>query len=340
MAYAGKFWAVERCGERAPRRRFCRGLLFGRVRDYNTRMYTKILFVLVTLTSFFLFPGIGAEISILEPALVIAPTISLYPTFLQQGDPLLIVVDNPSRLPPRRIKVGADSLEVFPFRNNYAALLGINLNSATGTRKAVAVLSGGKELTQEFTIAERTRVTLPLGIPQKLGGNTKASQAKLAATLAGENKRLEDILSEKEVLWTEDFLVPLASTTVTDVYGYSRLTGDYTIPHKGVDFRAAKGTPVLAMNRGLVRLAEPFVVYGNTVTLDHGLGVHTLYMHLSKMRVSPEETVERGQIIGLSGDSGYAEFPHLHISVRIGGVSIDPLVFLSLFQVSEQIQKF
>ena len=299
----------------------------------------KILLVFIALAVFLLFPGISAEIPILEPALVIAPTISLYPKLLQQGDPLLIVVDNPSRLPPRRITAGTTSLEVFPFRNGYAALLGIDLNSATGTRRVVATLSGGREIAKEFTVAERMRVTLPLGIPQKLGGNTKASQAKLATTLADENKRLEDILSEKQALWTEDFLAPLASVTVTDSYGYSRLTGDYTIPHKGVDFRAEKDTPVLAMNRGLLRLAEQFVIYGNTVVLDHGLGVQTFYMHLSEVYVSPGETVERGQIIGLSGDSGYAEFPHLHISVRIGGVSIDPLVFLSLFQASERIQE-
>ena len=99
-----------------------------------------------------------------------------------------------------------------------------------------------------------------------------------------------------------------------------------------MDLRAVKGTKVAAMERGVVRLAKTFDVYGKTIVIDHGLGVMTFYMHLSKINVNQGQLVTRGQIIGLSGDTGYAESPHLHITVRINNISVDPIEFLDLFR--------
>jgi murein DD-endopeptidase MepM/ murein hydrolase activator NlpD len=107
----------------------------------------------------------------------------------------------------------------------------------------------------------------------------------------------------------------------------------YSITHKGTDFRAVEGTPVLAMNRGVVRLVQEGRNYGKTVIIDHGLGLQTFYMHLSKINVKVGELVLSGQIIGLSGMTGYAEAAHLHTTVRIGEVSIDPVRFLGLFDI-------
>lgn len=315
---------------------FVVSLLERRLQSYNAGM--RIAVFLLVCVMFLISANTITEIPFVGTASLIVPSISLYPAIPQQGDPLLIVVTNPSFLPLRRVVVEQIPLEYFSYHGASAALFGIDLSAATGTQRVSAVFENGEEVAREFSVKERARVTFPLGIPQKLGGNTQASQTQLVINLADENRKLENIKSEPTALWTQDFQAPLASTTVTDSYGYSRLTGDYAIPHKGVDFRAAKGTSVSAMNRGIVRIAESFRVYGNTVVLDHGLGVQTFYMHLSALRVKPGNIVSRGEVIGLSGDSGYAEFPHLHISARIGGVSIDPLVFLSFFSnaVSER----
>ena len=85
------------------------------------------------------------------------------------------------------------------------------------------------------------------------------------------------------------------------------------------------------MNRGVVRLAKTFRNYGKTIVVDHGLGVMTFSMHLSKIYVGAGELVKKGQLIGLSGETGYAAKPHLHLTVRIGGISVDPVVFLDFF---------
>ena len=85
------------------------------------------------------------------------------------------------------------------------------------------------------------------------------------------------------------------------------------------------------MNRGIVRMAEETRNYGKTIVIDHGQGLMTMYMHLSKIYVNVGEMVKKSQKIGLSGMTGYVESPHLHISVRINGTSIDPIKFLELW---------
>jgi murein DD-endopeptidase MepM/ murein hydrolase activator NlpD len=118
---------------------------------------------------------------------------------------------------------------------------------------------------------------------------------------------------------------------VTDTYGNSRVTGGSNISHKGTDFRAAVGTPIYAMNSGVVRLTRNMRNYGNTIVIDHGLGLHTIYMHLSEISVDLNQRVEKGELIGKSGDTGYVLGPHLHLTIRINGISIDPEKFMAIF---------
>lgn len=88
----------------------------------------------------------------------------------------------------------------------------------------------------------------------------------------------------------------------------------------------------MAMNRGIVRVAKTFRNYGEVVVVDHGLGLMSFYLHLSKMKVNEGELVKRGQTIGLSGQTGYTLSPHLHLSLRINNNSIDPVKFMELFK--------
>lgn len=108
-------------------------------------------------------------------------------------------------------------------------------------------------------------------------------------------------------------------------------TGKYVLPHLGDDLKAGIGTKVFAMNKGVVRLSRTYRAYGKAVLIDHGLGLQTIYLHLSKIYVKEGATVARGQVIGLSGNTGYVTGPHLHLSVRLNGVSIDPVKFMNLF---------
>lgn len=132
--------------------------------------------------------------------------------------------------------------------------------------------------------------------------------------------------------WSEPFLRPRASR-VTSVYGSGReFNGTVTSRHMGTDFAGAVGAPVRAANRGIVRLVDLFFLGGNVIYLDHGDGLVTVYLHLSKQLVAEGDTVERGAVIGRVGATGRVTGPHLHWIARYGAVSVDPL---SLLQVTE-----
>jgi len=100
--------------------------------------------------------------------------------------------------------------------------------------------------------------------------------------------------------------------------------------HQGLDFRVPSGTLVAAVNSGRVILARLLFFEGNCVVLDHGQGLLTLYLHLSKFLIKEGDDVKKGQAIGLSGGTGRATGPHLHLAVRWQGVYLDPAVLLRL----------
>jgi murein DD-endopeptidase MepM/ murein hydrolase activator NlpD len=130
--------------------------------------------------------------------------------------------------------------------------------------------------------------------------------------------------------WSGNFRPPVVAR-VSDVFGTRRtFNGKTRSTHQGLDYAVPGGTPVSALNSGKVLLANPLFFEGNCVVLDHGQGLLTLYLHLSEFKVKEGDRVERGQVIGLSGGTGRATGPHLHIAVRWQGVYLDPATLLKL----------
>lgn len=260
-------------------------------------------------------------------------SLSFSPEKIIQGEPFLVKINGLAGASSvKKITFDKSAIGVFMYQGKPSAFVGIDLNKKPGAYELVAELSGGQILKTIINVEKRAKIEAPLGIPEKLGGNTTESQNQLISTLALENKSLANIRTGLKAFWTEKFTPPLKQIFITDEYGYSRQTGAYSIAHKGVDYRAKEGTAVMALNRGVVRIAKTYRNYGKTIVVDHGLGIMTFYMHISKIKVNVGELVQRGQIIGLSGQTGYAESPHLHLTVRINGISIDPIKFLELFQ--------
>jgi murein DD-endopeptidase MepM/ murein hydrolase activator NlpD len=115
------------------------------------------------------------------------------------------------------------------------------------------------------------------------------------------------------------------------LFGVERVfNGTVESTHQGLDFRVPGGTSVGAVNSGRIILAQPLFFEGNCVVIDHGQGLLTLYLHLSKFSVKEGEEVRKGQEIGLSGGTGRATGPHLHLAVRWQGVYLNPQVLLKL----------
>jgi murein DD-endopeptidase MepM/ murein hydrolase activator NlpD len=130
--------------------------------------------------------------------------------------------------------------------------------------------------------------------------------------------------------WKGSFEPPV-NAEISDVFGVARVfNGSVQSTHQGLDFRVPTGTLVAAVNSGRVILARPLFFEGNCVVIDHGQGLLTLYLHLSKFSVKEGDDVNKRQPIGVSGGTGRATGPHLHLAVRWQGVYLNPQVLLKL----------
>lgn len=129
-----------------------------------------------------------------------------------------------------------------------------------------------------------------------------------------------------EVFWKGKFLLPLKDVTTGGNFGRGRiLNGEARSPHAGVDFPAAAGTPVFAAQAGKVVLAENLYYSGNTVVIDHGFGIYTLYAHLSEIEVQAGNAVEPAAEIGKVGATGRVTGPHLHWGLTIDHARVNAL---------------
>lgn len=258
-------------------------------------------------------------------------SVSFTPASIVQGEPLLIRIDRAALSEIKSVVFNGTKLSVFSHKSKATAFAGIALEQKEGSYFLRLTLRDGRLIEKTVIVEARPRIQKPLGIPEKLGGNTLASAKKLVSTLEKDNASLINLKTQDHALWTDDFSLPLTKAIVTDSFGYQRNTVGFEIAHKGTDFRAPAGASIMAMNRGVVRVAKTFSTYGKTVVIDHGLGLFTFYMHLSKIYVAEGQLVQKGQLIAASGDTGYATGPHLHVTVRIGNTSVDPEKFLALF---------
>lgn len=221
-------------------------------------------------------------------------------------------------------------VSIFTYKGKQRAIFGISPTATPGDRTFAYELRGGDIKKETITIKKKLFPKLVLGIPKELG----VSSGQLVQNLATQNASIRKIVSlgESEPLFTSGFGLPLYDNRkITSVFGEIRQTGLNQIRHLGVDFGGRLGVSVAAMNSGRVAQAYFDETYGNSVIIDHGAQIFSLYLHLNEMKVKEGAMVKKGQVIGTLGKTGYATSPHLHLSLKIGGVSVDPLRFVSMF---------
>jgi murein DD-endopeptidase MepM/ murein hydrolase activator NlpD len=146
-----------------------------------------------------------------------------------------------------------------------------------------------------------------------------------------EAELLENILSRNtERVWNRSFIKP-TDTALSEMFGVKRImNGKRTSIHRGIDYKGETGTPIKAVNSGIVVLSDELFFGGNTLVIDHGMGLFSIYMHLSEFHVSAGETVSKGQVIGLVGMTGRATGPHLHFGIKLLGVNVNPEALFKL----------
>jgi murein DD-endopeptidase MepM/ murein hydrolase activator NlpD len=144
-------------------------------------------------------------------------------------------------------------------------------------------------------------------------------------------------------LWSGPFVQPrntkvFSNFAETRTYVYEGRTVDTQV-HVGFDLASTKQTPVPAANSGQVAFAGPLTIYGNAVIVDHGLGLQTLYAHLSTIDVKVGDAVDKGHVLGRSGTSGLAVGDHLHFEVLVSGVSVTPVEWWDGKWIRDRVNK-
>jgi murein DD-endopeptidase MepM/ murein hydrolase activator NlpD len=264
-------------------------------------------------------------------------SVQAQPNRLVNGAPVLFEVRAPARFESLTGSwLGHQiSFSFNPASKTWFALAGVTFE--TGPGSYTLELSGKRApggvplgFSRKFAVARGTypKIESKLTVEKKF---TEPSQEQLDR-IAEDQKIKQDYLSRvtPDREWSGNFAAP-AHAEISDVYGSQRIfNGKAQRPHWGLDFRVPTGTPVAAMNEGTVLLARFLYYEGNCVVLDHGQGLLTLYFHLSELKVKEGDPVKRGQEIGLSGGTGRATGPHLHVAVRWQGDYLDPARLMQL----------
>ncbi|UZK65742.1 M23 family metallopeptidase [Sphingomonas sp. M1-B02] len=199
----------------------------------------------------------------------------------------------------------------------------------------VARLSDGREIRQQLTIAPRAWAISRLDrlpkypVPQpEFQRRRPAELAQISAARA---------MQGESAGWRQDFLWPVTGR-ISTMFGSQRIyAGEPGAFHSGVDIARPTGTTVLAPADGVVVLATaaPFTLEGNLILIDHGMGLNSAFVHLSRIDVKLGAHVRRGQPIGAVGNSGRATGPHLHWSMKWRDARIDPLLVAGPMPVAE-----
>jgi murein DD-endopeptidase MepM/ murein hydrolase activator NlpD len=215
----------------------------------------------------------------------------------------------------------------------WMTVIGVDLDAPTGEHEAVVTFhfEDGRIERRDETVEVKGRSfpTTRLTVAPKYVELSPEDQAR-AKREAEETAAVFARLTP-EKYWREPFMPPIPEVTSGRNFGHRRVFNDQPrAPHSGVDLTAPTGTEIVASNMGKVVLAHDFFFNGNAVFIDHGLGVYTMYLHLSEILVEPGDLVVRGQVVGLAGATGRVTGPHLHWGARILDARIDPFSLIEL----------
>ena len=262
-----------------------------------------------------------------------ASGVTLTPAVVVAGSPELIRVETKGAAEVDGEWLGR-KIEFFRAKDGRAwlALAGVDVEAPVGSsilHITVKSASGEtRDLSEPVEIHAAHYRTETLNVGPKFVEPGPEELKRIKAEVALKEKVFGTSLAEPE--WIGDFIAPVGARS-TDSFGVRRtFNGKLASVHKGMDFRAATGTPVHAANSGVVVLAAPLYYEGNCVVIDHGLGLFTISMHLSRIDVQEGERVVKGQRLGLSGATGRVTGPHLHWAVRWQGAYLDPAKLLRM----------
>ena len=260
--------------------------------------------------------------------------VELSPSGAVQGTAVAVCVESETPLERVRVRAGGRAVPVFPAvgRTRWQGVMGVDLAAAPGEREVrVRAWTAAGAMAEARAVLEVRRGEFA---EERITVDEKYVHlsARDLARHRREKRRLRALFGRvtPEALWSGPFRVPV-DVRRGSRFGLRRIVnGEPRSPHSGADLRAPAGTPVHAANRGRVVLAGDLFFSGNTVILDHGGGVYTLYAHLRDMTVAPGRMVEAGEVVGHVGATGRVTGPHLHWGAKVQAARVDPFSLTAL----------
>lgn len=282
------------------------------------RIFVKFITLLLTLTAI-CWAGT-------DPAF--SGTVAWTPQTIASGSPCLFKVSMQTQPSSIEGTWQGHSLSFVPAADHHIwyALAGIDVETKPGSYGLLLVATlpdGHVERTQREVVVSRAKYkTEVLHVPEKFVKPDPETMVRIEADRQLKKSAFAEQVPVTE--WSGRFEVPV-NTQPSEGFGTRRtFNGQLASIHKGMDYHAAPGTPVMAANSGEVVLAAPLFYEGNCVIINHGQQFMTVYMHLSKLLVKEGDKVEKGQQVGLSGATGRATGPHFHVSVKWQDAYLDP----------------
>jgi murein DD-endopeptidase MepM/ murein hydrolase activator NlpD len=251
---------------------------------------------------------------------------------IQPGEVVVLTIAAPEATSAVEVRALGQSWAAYRAdATTWRALVGIDLDTAPKTYSAVVTAGAGPSAaraTYNLTVKAHAFATRTLTVDDAFVNPPASVQGRIQKEAA----RLTAIWSHvsPERLWSAGFVAPVPEAANSAFGKRSVMNGQPGSPHSGADFPSPTGEAVKAPGGGRVVLAEELYYSGNTVIIDHGLGLYSLLAHLSAITVREGEEVTPGQLVGKVGATGRVTGPHLHWSVRLGGARVDPLSILAL----------
>ena len=251
---------------------------------------------------------------------------------MQPGELVVLTMTLPG--PADTVRLHAFNHEI-PVYNvdavTWRALIGIDLGVRPGTYAASVEASSGPrrlQTTYSLKVLAKRFPARVLNVEPALVNPPREMEERIVRE-AAELRQLW-LHSSAKRLWSGPFVPPVPRTVASHFGARSIFNGQARSPHSGADFPSPTGAPIAAPNAGRVVLARDLYFSGNTVILDHGLGLFSFLAHLSVIGVHEGDSVATGQEIGKVGATGRVTGPHLHWGVRVGGARVDPLAVLTV----------
>ncbi len=271
------------------------------------------------------------------PCLVLALALATPAFALPENTPVpggVAVIDlGPTRQPPPTARRGEQSLAVVEDRGRWFALFGIPLDTVPGETE-ISVFSGSTVTTRNVAVRSKAYPEQRLTIKDKRKVDPDPDDL---ARIAHEREVTDAIKRRFSVeMPPTDFALP-ANGPLSSRFGLRRIfNGQPRNPHAGLDVAVGTGAPVRAPVAGVVADTGDYFFNGNTVFVDHGQGLITAYMHLSRIDVRAGQPVRKGDTLGAVGASGRVTGPHLHWAVFLNNTAVDPELFLARPQTQKR----